>query len=212
MEPISQDTLAPRLQALLPDLKTQAPGAMERLDGLLRGRVRREVAAFLGADHAHVEDVVQESLLASMRYVQRDVEFEGDLLPLVLTIARNRCRDVLRLQLRRPGEDVDLLHDSLPDPRETALDRLAAAQDRDLLQRALDALGPDCRALLRDLFLRGEPTETVRRRLGLDSVQAVYHRKAVCVKNLRQLFQDLAGERSPSGGQDRDTGGGGETS
>lgn len=210
MDTTPQETLARRLRAKIRDVQSGSPGAFERLDAALRPRIRRDVAHFLGAEHAAIDDVVQDTLLRTMRYLEGDVEFSGDPLSLALTVARNRCRDLLRQRNRQADVPFDGRENQLPDERPTLLDRLEQAERHALLQQALERLDPECRELLRALFVDGLATETVRRRLGLGTVQAIYHRKAVCLEKLGSLFQDLADGRSSSGGNDRGPGGGGE--
>ena len=184
------------LDAAAAACRTGAPGACERLAALLRGPLGREVARFLGPDSAAVDDVIQESLLTSMRYVQADVEFDGDLVRLAVTIARNRCRDLLRKQSRHRHAPLDADHEDLPDPRPPVTDRLEHEQRHALLQRALDQLDPDCRRLLQGLFQEGRRGEDLRRELGLGTVQTVYQRKAACLARARKIFQNLSGVRS----------------
>ena len=210
MDTTPQEALARNLRAMIRDVQSGSPDAFDRLDAALRPRIRRDVAQFLGADHAAVDDVVQDTLLGTMRYLEGDVEFSGDPLSLALTVARNRCRDLLRRRNRRTDVPLDGREDQFPDDQPTLLDQLEQDERDALLQQALEHLDRDCRDLLHALFVEGLATETLRRRLGLGTVQAIYHRKAVCLRKLGSLFQDLADGRSSSGENDQRPGGGGE--
>ncbi len=163
--------------------------ACDRLCAALRGPVNLSVARLLGDDHPDREDIVQEALLAVLGYLRRDTEFAGDLVRLAVTIARNRCRDILRRRRARPHLDIAALADWLADPGLSPLDALADADRRRHVQCALDRLDQPCRDLLEALYVQGVSTDVVRQQLGLGTVQAVYYRRAICLRQVRILFQ-----------------------
>lgn len=178
--------------ALQPDIAAYRCGdedAGDRLCIRMRPAVRLAVARMLGDDDGEVEDVVQDALLAGLRYLIGDAEFAGDATRLAVTIARNRCRDLLRRRCRRPQVPLESYEMWLSDPARSALDELAAAELRDHLQAALDGLGRKCRDLLRALYVDDLTPEDVRRRAGLNTVQGVYHRRKVCLEQVRKFLQ-----------------------
>lgn len=179
------------------------PGAADRLTAALQGPVARDVARFLGDDHADCDDVVQDTLLATLQYLDRDTEFSGDLVRLAVTIARNRCRDLARWHRRRPRVDPDSLADWLADPRRSVLDEIEHTQLMALLQSALGRLSADCRDLLRAMYLEGLATETVRARLGLGTVQGVYYRRSVCLRQVKSFLSRRLHGRSGPGSEGR---------
>lgn len=164
-------------------------GAGDRLCLRMRPAVRLAVVRMLGDDDGEVEDVVQDALVAGLRYLDGDEEFAGDPTRLAVTIARNRCRDLLRRRARRPQVGVDTYEEWLSDPSRSALDELAAAELRDQLQAALDSLGRACRALLRALYVEGITPEQARRRSGLGTVQGIYHRRRICLAEVKKFLQ-----------------------
>lgn len=179
-------------QALDRDIAAYRDGddaAADRLCTVLRPVVLRETARMLGDDDADVDDVVQESLVAGLRYLRRERGFEGNLVRLVVTIARNRCRDVLRHRARHPNVEFEPLAVWLEHPGRSALDDLAEDESCAIIQQALVTLGRKCRKLLYYLYIAENSPELVRKRLGLGTVKGVYHRRNVCLEQVRKLVQ-----------------------
>lgn len=165
------------------------PGAEDRLCRSLSPIVRREVARILGDADLDVDDVVQESLLASLRYLEARDGFSGDLIKLAVTIARNRCRNILRQRAARPGVAVESLESWLADPARSVLDLVVEDERRTIIRHALDRLPHPCRALLRALYNRGITPMQARSIIGVSSVQGVYHRRRTCLEALKKLVQ-----------------------
>jgi len=192
----SQHTGEQKLAEAIKSYRERRPGADDQLLGLIREPVLESTRRFLGDDADWTDDIVQESLVATLRYLDGETEFSGDLVGLSVTIARNRCRDLARWRGRRPQAEVESVSEWLADPQQNILDKLVESELFDHLQTALGHLGRDCHDLLRALFLDEIPTEDVRRRLGLSTVQGVYYRKAVCLEQLGSVFQGLVAGRS----------------
>lgn len=164
-------------------------GARDRLFAALTPTVRLAARRMLGDDDLEIDDIGQESLVSALGYLRSDREFEGDLVRLAVTIARNRCRDVLRARARRPHTEIEPLSNWLASPEASALDDFEDEQLRGILQQALDRLGEQCRRLLHALYVEGLTPEQVRRQVGLGTVQGIYHRRSVCLKDAKKLVQ-----------------------
>lgn len=179
-------------QALAADITACRAGdsaAGDRLCIVLRPAVRREAARMLGDDDSDVDDVTQESLVTSLGYLRRESGFEGDIVRLAATIARNRCRDLLRHRARYPKVEIEPLADWLATPERSALDDLDESEIYSLIQSALGRLRPPCRQLLHDLYVVGRTPEQVRARVGLRTVKGIYHRRSVCLGEIKKLVQ-----------------------
>ncbi len=163
--------------------------AGNRLCTILHDPVRRDTARLLGDDDADVDDVTQEALVAALGYLRRDRSFDGDLVRLTVSIARNRCRDILRTRSRRPQTDIESLERWLACPGRSALDDLHDAELHGLLQSALDQLPPACRRLLHALYVEDRTPEEVRRQVGLNTVQGIYYRRSMCLEQARKFVQ-----------------------
>ncbi len=177
---------------LLPDIAAYRAGndaAGDRLCRCMRPAVRLGVARMLGDDDPDVDDVVQESLIACLGYLTGDREFSGDPTRLAVTIARNRCRDLLRHRLRRPHLAIEPFATWLADPGRSPLDDLTERELSEMLQSALARLTRSCRDLLRALYVEDRTPEQVRARIGLGTVQAVYHRRGVCLGQAKKFLQ-----------------------
>lgn len=152
--------------------------------------VRANVARFLGLSHPDIDDVIQDTLLAVVEYIRAKRGFDGNLQVFAVSVARNRCRSLLalsRFKGHQSGDDsTSLLIDGSPSP----LDLCERKDLQRTVRRALADLDRDCRHLLEDIFLRGVSIATLSKRLGLRSVQAVYHRRAVCLKKIAQVLND----------------------
>jgi len=143
----------------------------------------------LGDGDTDLDDVVQESLLVCLRYLRADKGFTGDAVRLAVTIARNRCRDLLRWRCRRPHVALDSLETWLADGSRSPLDDLAASERRDLLQESLNRISVGCRRLLHALYVEELTPEQVRSRTDLDTVQGVYYRRGACLDQLKKILQ-----------------------
>lgn len=113
-------------------------------------------------DEHEVDDIVQETVIAVWRICAReDFRIDGSLRPLVRRIAAARCID--RLRRRRPGLELD---DRLPDGRPSPYDDLHAAERRQALLAAVQALRPVCRDLIRWRIVDELPFAEIGARLG----------------------------------------------
>lgn len=170
--------------------------AGDRLSRALWSPIHLAVARILG-DHAlDIDDVAQDSLLAALDYFQRDAAFKGDPVKLAVTIARNRCIDILRKRANHPQVDVDTMADWIADSSRSALDDLEHRELLKILQDALDRISHSCCQLLRNLYIEKRPTEEIRVLLGLKSVHAVYYRREVCLQEARKFLQRVLHFRS----------------
>ena len=151
--------------------------------------VRLDTARMLGDADPDVDDVVQESLVAWLGYLRAEQGFAGDAVRLVVTIARNRCRDLLRRRSRHVHVTIEPLETWLADTSRSPLDELADHELRELLQDALGQVSRACRDLLRALYVEGQTPEEVRVRSGLDSVQGVYYRRGACLEMTKKFLQ-----------------------
>jgi RNA polymerase sigma factor (sigma-70 family) len=186
-------------QSLLPHIAAYRAGEAEagdRLAEILRPVILLDVSRFLGDNHPDREDVCQDSIIASLRYLKRDQGFSGNLVHLSVTIARNRCRDLLRRGARHPETDIEPLAPFLADPGRTHLDELDDRQMTHLLQRLLDRISLECRLLLKALYFDSLSPNEVKELIGLKTVQGVYHRRSVCLASMKKLLQPELGRRS----------------
>jgi len=151
------------------------------------------VVKCLGKDAA---DVVQQTLLATLQYLDRAPDFSGDISRLSTTIACNHCRDLIHWRRRQPAADAPLLADWLADPRRSTFDEVEQAERLVLLQSALGRLSTEYRALLRAMYCDDLDAESVRWRLGLGTVHGVYYRRSVCLRQVKSFLSRRLHERS----------------
>lgn len=179
--------------------------AGENLCKVLAQPLRVAASRFLGDDSPEVDDVVQESLLAVLQYIRKGAGFSGDLVRFGVTVARNRCRNLLNWRARRPGVPLESLEGWLANTELSPLDLLLEEEMWHLLQETLDRLGSDCQELLRAFYLEEKSIDEIRRRVGLSTVQGVYYRRARCLEQAAQLLKSRLAECSskgaPAGGQ-----------
>ena len=160
---------------------------------ILEGPVRLAVRSFLGDDSADEDDVVQETILAVLTFLRRHGGFQGNLVRFAVTVARNRCRNILNWRRRLPHVPLEPLLEWMERPEASPLEALSEREIWTVLQEVLDRLSPDCREILRGYYLQDVPVETLRRRLGLKTVQGVYYRKTLCLRDAaRRLKKRLA--------------------
>lgn len=162
--------------------------AAEDICHVLGEPVRLTVVDYLGKDSPDVDDVVQETLLAVVEYLGKDHAFTGNLIKFAVTVARNRCRSLLAWRRRRAQVPLELTFESLPHAGPNALDVYLDRELRETVGNALRRLDPDCRSLLEAFFVEEALVEEIRRRIGLKTVQGVYHRRMICLRKIVRLL------------------------
>jgi RNA polymerase sigma-70 factor (ECF subfamily) len=142
--------------------------------------VYRFVSVKIGADHADLDDVVQETLIGAARSIaglrgESDAQVAGWL----LSIARHKVADHLRAKYSHPHESLDAqVGEALADPAQPVDDKVAE-QDRAVrLRDALRGLTPEQEEVLILRFILGfginETAEITRRPPG--AVKSMQHR------------------------------------
>jgi len=171
--------------------------AAERICVALEPAVRAGVTGLLGAGDPDGDDVVQEVLLALLAYLRRTGIVPDNPAAFSVRIARNRCYNLGIWRRRRRAQDVDDHAEALPSLAASPLELMERDQKRRLVDDALADLDPPCRELLVAVYRHESSMEKLRRRLGLGSVQAVYHRRNICLEKARKfLNRRLFGCRS----------------
>jgi RNA polymerase sigma factor (sigma-70 family) len=182
-----RDTEA-QLPGILSAFLSGADGADDRLCSVLYKPVIDSVRAFLGRDNQDVDDVVQESLVAVLGYLRKRGEFEGNLVRFAVTIARNRCRNILIWRRRHPQIHIDPLSDWIAAPGRTPLDAFLYQELLEVLQDAMSRLGQACHDLIHALFIDQRSAISLLRDLHLTSVRSVYYRREACLQDLYELL------------------------
>jgi RNA polymerase sigma-70 factor (ECF subfamily) len=142
----------------------------------LRPHVRAVVAAVLrlGRDHPDVDDCTHEALRRALE--GRDRLRQGEpMRPWVTGIARHVALDALRARRRQrertasPAPDGDAPDplDRVSDGAPSAFDRLATAEKRERIARALEALPEGQRRALTMFHLEGLQYQEIAVRLGV---------------------------------------------
>ncbi len=169
------------------------PSAGDQISLALREPTYLAVRAFLGDESADVDDIVQDSILAVLHYLEKNREFSGNLIKFAVTVARNRARNLLNWRQRHRQVQIDPMLDWLANPERSPLDALLDQEVDKLLQNALDKLAPDCQVILRAFYLENRTIEQTRRLIGLKTVQGIYYRRTVCLEQAyRHLKKRLA--------------------
>lgn len=154
----------------------------------LDAAVRQAVYAFLPADDPDRDDVVQDTLLSMLQYLRASGVCPDNPEAFAVTSALNRCRNLYHWRRLRHSVDIDEMAGRLPCADASPFELLDAHETRDLLAEALEALDPDCRDLLLEVYREEKSVEILRREAGLSSVQGIYHRKNICLKKVTKLF------------------------
>jgi len=129
-----------------------------------------------------------ESITAVFQHIRREGGFSGDLIRFAVTIARNRCRNIMNQQSRRPQTPIEPLADWIANDDRSPLDNLLAEESQTLLQGAINKLSQVCRLLLRAIYFDNSNMESMRIKLGLETVQGVYYRRTVCLRELGNIL------------------------
>ena len=162
--------------------------AEEKLYARLLAPVTVAVRQFFRTDDVDAPDVIQETLAVTFRYIRDRGGFEGDLVGFAITVARNRCRNIANRRQRRPEAPLESLHDWVADPGLSPMDHLLDTEAVSLLRAGIRRLGELCRQVLRAFYLEEKTIEQIRVMTGLTTVQGVYYRRQVCVKELAEML------------------------
>ncbi len=168
--------------------------AQHQLYALLRSHLRTTVKVFLSEDSLEAEDVISETITVVFRYIVDRSGFEGDLVRFAITIARNRCRNILNKRARHPHDPIEPLIEWVAHPDRSPLDLIQEEEARDFLQAAIDKLESICKLILRAFYLEGRPIASIRAATGLKTLQGVYYRRTVCLRKLAEVLADRMGE------------------
>jgi len=167
---------------------------MTRLDG---GALFRAHAAFvagflirLGIERREIDDAVQEVFLIAHRrggFVEGAAQPATWLAAIALRVASGLRRSRRR---RPPVEEVD---PQAPDEGPTPFDEAATAQAWDTVQRALDALSLEHRAVFVLFEIEGEPCESIAAGLGIP-LGTVYSRLHAARRGFQRAHAALVAE------------------
>ncbi|MCP4292382.1 MAG: sigma-70 family RNA polymerase sigma factor [bacterium] len=178
------------MKELIDGIVAGNPSSEKALFEILQGHLKISVNLFLERGRLEEDDVLLESITAVFNHIRRDGGFDGDLIRFAITIARNRCRNILNQQKRRPQTAIEPLADWIANKDCSPLDHLMESEASSLLKSAINGLDQACRRLLRGFYFENLNMETLRRRMGLESVQGVYYRRTVCLRNLGNRLMD----------------------
>ncbi len=186
----SSDPLNQDLESLISGVAAGNADCENILFEILKNHVVVSIGCFLKTGSLEEDDILVETITVVFNYIKRDGGFDGDLIRFAITIARNRCRNILNQQSRRPQTPIEPLVDWIANEERSPLDNCLEDESRALLQKAIDSLTRVCRILLRSFYFEEMDIESIRGKLGLDTVQGVYYRRTVC---LRELGNRLVG-------------------
>lgn len=157
----------------------------------LEPALRSVVNRVLSPDDPDADDIVQDSLIATLGYLRKSGEAPRSTEAFARTIARNRCVNLLVWRRRRRAQDVDDFAESIPDIAAGPLEIMEESAARELLDGVLRRMDEACRSLLESMYRAEVPVEKLRERLGLKSVQAVYYRKDVCIRKAQKILNQM---------------------
>ena len=160
----------------------------EAICATLEPQVRLAIRGYLPPQDADIDDMIQDVLVAMLQYLRRAKVVPDNPEAFAVTIGKNRCRNLYLWRRRRRARDLDEIKDTLPHIAASPLDLIDETQRKDLLAETLGKLDTECRNLLAALCREETTVENLRRELGLNSVQAVYHRRNVCIKKAQGLL------------------------
>jgi len=156
---------------------------------------------FLGPDDPDRDDLIQDALMALLKYLRRGGSLPDSPQTFAATIIRNRCRNLYRWRKSHPAAGVDNLDSWYASPDRSPLDLLLDAEILTGLQTALDRLEAACAKLLRAIYLERKTMDQIKDQLGLTTVQAVYYRRNQCLGHINKIFKK-AGLQGPEQRED----------
>lgn len=152
--------------------------------------IRAEVGRFLSTTDSDHDDVIQETLVGFLRYVRRAGQGPDRPEAFVVTMAGNRCRNLHRWRKRRPSVELGDVAPRLQSPGDDPSTALEGKDAVERLRRAFGRMNEPCRNLLASIYIESRPMEHLQREAGLSTVQGIYYRKYVCLRELARLLNE----------------------
>ncbi len=156
------------------------------------GRLAFGLAYRIVGDAAEAEDVVQEAFLTIWRQADRLDAGRGSLRSYLLTIVHRRSVDALRRRSGRPvivSEHLEPVPAVTPDPLEAS----SRAEERQLVQRAVDGLPVDQRRAVELTYFEGRTIAEMAEQEGIPLGTAKSRLRLALVR----MRKSLAGESRP---------------
>ncbi|MEZ0577680.1 sigma-70 family RNA polymerase sigma factor [Nocardioides sp. MH1] len=138
-----------------------------------------------GSDHAHAEDVAQETLLRAWRNASVLEESRGSVRSWLFTVARNIVIDEWRSKRSRREFPTDEVPDTSP-----TSDRTDELLQSWVVAEALTRLSEEHRAVLLECYYRGRSVAEASRRLGVPE-GTVKSRTHYALRSLRLALEEL---------------------
>ena len=154
----------------------------------LEPAIRAAVQRLLSPTDPEIDDMVQDTLVAMLGYLQRAKQVPDNPEAFAVTIARNRCINLHLWRRRRVAQDIDAMADKIPQAALSPLELISNQQRQELVTEALEHLDEACRKLLIAIYRKQSSIEEIRRWLGLKSVQAVYYRRNACIEKAQKFL------------------------
>ncbi|MEN3309510.1 MAG: polymerase sigma-70 factor, subfamily [Micromonosporaceae bacterium] len=126
------------------------------------GRSLLAYATRLTGDRAAAEDVVQETLVRAWKHARDLVDEKGSIRGWLLTVARNIVTDRIRARAARPTEVVET-----PTTGPVERDHADEVVNAMVVLEALEALSPEHREVLVELYYRGRSVVEAAEILGI---------------------------------------------
>ncbi len=177
-----------QLRRAISDYIAGDQAAGDRIYRILLDSVEQAVSQFYPKGNTDRDDIIQSTMLAMLSYLRKAGSCPENPKTFIVTIARNRCRNLYRWHQHRSSVDIDAVAHLLPDNEASPSDLLDRKERIELLAQAMKQLDQDCAKLLKALYLEEKTVEAMRQEAGLVSVQGIYYRKYLCLKNLTKLF------------------------
>ena len=176
--------------------------AADQACAVLEPVVRRAVRRFYPDTDVDHDDLVQDTLVGFLAYLQRGGAVPDSIEAFVVTMAGNRCRNLFRKRQLRVGVEISEVTERLSASGPDALEELEATERNRLLRVALERLENPCRRLLQDIYFERRPMEEIQKEIGLSTVQGAYYRKYACLKKLSEVLKKLCfGGQYPTPGR-----------
>jgi hypothetical protein len=150
----------------------------------LASHIRISVELFFGEDNINIDDIIHETIISVLDYIKVNNGFDGDLIGFSIAVARNKCKNIAKLNKKYPNKSIDSMHEWLASAGDSQLEAILSEETTNIIQKALNRIGRICKKILSGFYIDDKNAEQLKTELNYKNTQQVYYRKQACLEKI----------------------------